>query len=93
MRGSIKRSIVTSTINLVTLDENLEVVPCEPMIVEGDYSDKVKAQKLVNSKFPNFTVTSVDTEKAVYAISKEDFMKHAQLLSDEEAAEDETPEV
>lgn len=92
MRGSIKRSIVTSTIHFVKLNEALEVVKQEPIVVEGDFSDLEKAQRHLNSKELGSTVTSVDTEKSVYAISKEDFMKHAQLLSDEEAAEDETPE-
>lgn len=92
MRSQIKRSVVTSTIHVATVDENLQVVQAEPLVVTGDYSDKKKAQSLVNKKASGFTVTSVTTEKATYALDTKTFMELATIVPDEPESENDSQE-
>lgn len=86
MRGSIKRTIATSTIHVARINDQLQVEKVEPIVSTGDFSDKEKAQKHVNMKHTGLTVLSVDVEKATYALSAKKFMEYAELVQDDNEA-------
>lgn len=76
----IKRTVTESTIHRAKLDENLQPIQADPIVLQGDFSDRTKAQKALNKKELGFIVTSVDTKDTVYALDLDVFMQHATIV-------------
>lgn len=83
-RGRIGRTFVKTYCDCRMLNEHNEIVEME-FVLDGYYNDKIKAQNAIARICGNASIMVVNvTHTKFYAsMSQEDFLKHADVVSDE----------
>lgn len=83
-RGRIGRTFTKTYCDCRMLDSHNEIVEME-FVLDGYYNDKIKAQNAVAKLCGNASIMVVSlTHTKFYAsMSQEDFLAHADIISDE----------
>ncbi len=91
----ITRTIKATIVNVYGINPEKQTVETKPYLFDGDFDEanlkdvgKIKSELIASDFMPAYVKPSGKTIEKKYAISLEDFLKYAHVISDDEKVEE-----